>query len=582
MSYTVPYSFVPGTKARAQEVNANFASILDSFDNIDANKVNLDLSNITSDGIEVIKNNSSIRNIGELIFSPIPITDSNLHLLDGSLIQGNGIYRDFVNYIRRKYNTNSTFNSEIFTQTGNNVISSDGTASGFTMNDYIIVSERLDIGNDFEMYIPFTCFQNTARSEIYRFQNDSTFIGALNQTSNGSVIFNIMDSTNMLGSPVILRNTELIVGDEYIIVIKQKNQTCTYGYIHDGNYTYVGEKTDFPLDVALINRIKIGGGSTVAYGGSINLKDFSIVRNDTIILNGCIICNYFTDETSWQNSVATYGECGKFVYNQGSNTVRLPKIKGLIEFSTSTTETGNLTEAGLPNITGKQNAIRRDGSVNNNGALRSTLTREGVSSGTGGGKAADINFDASWSDPIYGNSDTVQPQTIKYLVYIVVASTPKTNIQVDIDNIATDLNGKLDADFTNISGTNLKNFDGQWVYQCLNVNVNTTISTGKYDVDLSGYLPAGQNKYEVIVNIYGTQNSSSTTSFVILSSGIIPESGTTLSYANFAVSSISKVQGLLTVLPVGQNKIFSYRIGGQNFDTLYIRLYGYRRIGTNS
>ena len=225
MSYTVPYSFVPGTKARAQEVNANFASILDSFDNIDANKVNLDLSNITSDGIEVIKNNSSIRNIGELIFSPIPITDSNLHLLDGSLIQGNGIYRDFVNYIRRKYNTNSTFNSEIFTQTGNNVISSDGTASGFTMNDYIIVSERLDIGNDFEMYIPFTCFQNTARSEIYRFQNDSTFIGALNQTSNGSVIFNIMDSTNMLGSPVILRNTELIVGDEYIVVIKQKNQT---------------------------------------------------------------------------------------------------------------------------------------------------------------------------------------------------------------------------------------------------------------------------------------------------------------------------------------------------------------------
>ena len=145
MSYTVPYSFVPGTKARAQEVNANFASILDSFDNIDANKVNLDLSNITSDGIEVIKNNSSIRNIGELIFSPIPITDSNLHLLDGSLIQGNGIYRDFVNYIRRKYNTNSTFNSEIFTQTGNNVISSDGTASGFTMNDYIIVSERLAI-----------------------------------------------------------------------------------------------------------------------------------------------------------------------------------------------------------------------------------------------------------------------------------------------------------------------------------------------------------------------------------------------------------------------------------------------------
>ena len=386
----------------------------------------------------------------------------------------------------------------------------------------------------------------------------------------------------MLGSPVILRNTELIVGDEYIIVIKQKNQTCTYGYIHDGNYTYVGEKTDFPLDVALINRIKIGGGSTVAYGGSINLKNFSIVRNDTIILNGCIICNYFTDETSWQNSVATYGECGKFVYNQGSNTVRLPKIKGLIEFSTSTTETGNLTEAGLPNITGKQNAIRRDGSVNNNGALRSTLTREGISSGTGGGKAADINFNASWSDPIYGNSDTVQPQTIKYLVYIVVASTPKTNIQVDIDNIATDLNGKLDADFSNIQGTNLRNFDGQWVYKHSELNSNANLVVGKYDVDLTSYLPAGQDKYEVLVSIYASTGSTNTVAYLILSSSIIPETGTTLYFANLTANTNSRLHDLLTTFPVGANKVLSYRIGGTSFDTLYVRLCGYRRIGTNS
>ena len=39
------------------------------------------------------------KNIGEIITSSIPLTDAGLHLLDGSLIQGGGIYDDFVQYI---------------------------------------------------------------------------------------------------------------------------------------------------------------------------------------------------------------------------------------------------------------------------------------------------------------------------------------------------------------------------------------------------------------------------------------------------------------------------------------------------
>jgi hypothetical protein len=50
-----------------------------------------------------------------------------------------------------------------------------------------------------------------------------------------------------------------------------------------------------------------------------------------------------------------------------------------------------------------------------------------------------------------GVSSTVQPQTIKVLVYIVVATSVKEDIQVDIDNIATDLNGKADTDLNNIT-----------------------------------------------------------------------------------------------------------------------------------
>ena len=66
MTYGVPYSFVPGTKARADEVNANFIDILDkiadtntrideantntssSITELETNKADLSLSNINS------------------------------------------------------------------------------------------------------------------------------------------------------------------------------------------------------------------------------------------------------------------------------------------------------------------------------------------------------------------------------------------------------------------------------------------------------------------------------------------------------------------------------------------------------
>jgi hypothetical protein len=328
-----------------------------------------------------------------------------------------------------------------------------------------------------------------------------------------------------------------------------------------------------------INTIFVGRGGNIAFDGMIDLKQIKIVANNEEIINGSKVRNYFTDEDTWQESVAQYGECAKFVYNSTNNTVRLPKIKGLIEYTTSTSELGDLTEAGLPNITGKQNEVRRDGNPNSEGALHSSHTRTGVSSGTGGGQAADIFFDASWSNPIYGKSATVQPQTVKCLVYIVVASTTKTAIQVDIDNITTDLNRKLDKDFNNLGVSNIKNFDGQWVYKNTVIN-NSNITTGIYNVNLSSYLPNDTNKYEVMVNIYGSTSNSSN-SFIILSSSIIPESETSDSYANFVVNSGSRASSAQITFPVGSNRILSYRIGGANFASLCICLYGYRRIGTN-
>ena len=187
----------------------------------------------------------------------------------------------------------------------------------------------------------------------------------------------------------------------------------------------------------------------------VHLLDGSLIQGGgiyddfvTYISNLDTSADYFCTEADWQTSVTTYGVCGKFVYDSVNNTVRLPKITGFTEGTITPTTLGDLVEAGLPNITGVVDfGYGNDGSdpYNADGAfyLTDLTTRFGRSPDSNDGYGR-VNFDASHSNSIYGNSTTVQPQSIKVLYYIVIATTTKTEIEVDIDEIATDLNGKVD------------------------------------------------------------------------------------------------------------------------------------------
>ena len=108
--------------------------------------------------------------------------------------------------------------------------------------------------------------------------------------------------------------------------------------------------------------------------------------------------NLFCTEEEWQSSVSTYGVCGKYVLTEGTS-LRLPKITGFIEGISSTTDLGNIKEAGIP-------------------------------------------IDASMSNPVFGKSDTVQPQAIQLLVYVQVANSIPSDVELDIDNITTEVANK--------------------------------------------------------------------------------------------------------------------------------------------
>lgn len=180
--------------------------------------------------------------------------------------------------------------------------------------------------------------------------------------------------------------------------------------------------------------------------------------------------NYFTTEALWQQSVTTYGVCGKFVYDSTNNTVRLPKVTGIIEGTTDVTALGDLVEAGLPNITGDikiASLVKGSSSTDLTGIRKGGCFNDSYGQALKTGDATTTSstyfvegqavFKASSSSSIYGNSSKVQPQTIKVLYYIVIANSTKTEIQADIDQVATDLNGKADVDYTNCSYLPMRN-----------------------------------------------------------------------------------------------------------------------------
>lgn len=236
------------------------------------------------------------------------------------------------------------------------------------------------------------------------------------------------------------------------------------------SYRYVGEifQSALPINdsrVALLDGHIItqdeGHGAFIQYISSLSL------------LYPQLICT----EEEWQANVEKYGEWGQFVISD--DTVRLPKIVSFVQGLNSLEDLASLMEAGLPNITGSLTTATHSLTggaikVNGSGALTVTTSSIGVGSFTvnsGSGYPYAYNIDASLSSIVYGNSNTVQPQSIRYPYYIVLATGVtqeiKTRQELTTNNPFTLLESKYSE--IEIENTSWLLSNGQWndgeVYQ---------------------------------------------------------------------------------------------------------------------
>ena len=161
-------------------------------------------------------------------------------------------------------------------------------------------------------------------------------------------------------------------------------------------------------------------------------------------------CSYST----YQEELATYGQCSKFAVDVDNEKFRVPLIKNgsVIQQALSDSELGKSYNAGLPNIEGsfKASLLLNDGVTDTTGAF----TSEKLSSSSKGSSGHNFyqheyTLNASLSNSIYGNSDTVQMNAVALRYFVVVANGQTNQSLMDWSQWASSLQGKMNADHSN-------------------------------------------------------------------------------------------------------------------------------------
>lgn len=240
--------------------------------------------------------------------------------------------------------------------------------------------------------------------------------------------------------------------------IKINNQTIAGNYGSKPiSYRYVGEifQSAIPITdekVACLDGHKIY--SDEGYGSFIQ----HLISQS--LLYPQLICT----EEVWQEKVTQYGSWGQFVINTQENSVRLPKIAGFVQGLNTLEDLAGLLEAGLPNIEGTINSEGMQGPIVD-GAFKSI--EQGTNfyhQSTSATATTKIGLDSSLSNPIYGNSTTVQPQAIQYPYYIVLATgvVQEINVKKEVELNNPFFFGMYQYFETNPNNVSWLKSEGQW------------------------------------------------------------------------------------------------------------------------
>lgn len=156
-------------------------------------------------------------------------------------------------------------------------------------------------------------------------------------------------------------------------------------------------------------------------------------------------------EAEWQSlASANGGYCPYYSTGDGSTTFRTPKFAPFMQVAIASANVGTYHQAGLPNIKGDLPAGENSSVVDivMSGAFYQdgTNTNRGLNSDHDNRQA---HFDASRSNPIYGRSTTVQPESHEWMICVVVLGNITNIGSADISQVISSF-ANIQAEFSEI------------------------------------------------------------------------------------------------------------------------------------
>lgn len=247
-----------------------------------------------------------------------------------------------------------------------------------------------------------------------------------------------------------------------------------------------------PVNVAdptFINQLaeKLSKLGTVRPLGFHYLHPYGTVPADSIICNGATYSralykdffDYITTqrwvktEAEWQR-IATRdnGFCPFYSSGDGSTNFRTPKFAPYQQIAITSGDVGNYHKVGLPNIEGELNGT--PWITKGSGCFKVLDKTSKIPDGDSNSKNS-VSFDASLCNPIYGRSDTVQPESNVW-VMCVVAHSIATNVgSVDMADVLTTV-AQVQANL----GTAVKSVNGQKPNNAGNVTIEVKSALPNY------------------------------------------------------------------------------------------------------
>ena len=139
-------------------------------------------------------------------------------------------------------------------------------------------------------------------------------------------------------------------------------------------------------------------------------------------------------EKDWQSMYSSNnGNVPYYSSGDGSSTFRLPTFKSYPRFVAS--GAGTYTKEGLPNITGQFGRDDQMGNIATGAFEAVTGNTVNTTSDGGDNRSLAFDFDASRSNPIYGRSSHVTPETTNVLVGVIALMSTTSDSNTSLSDV---------------------------------------------------------------------------------------------------------------------------------------------------